>query len=266
MEPFFFGPPERRLFGCYHPPAATPPAEVGFVYCSPVDHDYVRFHRAGLGLCRTLAKKGIAALRCDLFGTGDSAGLSEQCLGLAGWMDDVRMAVEELRRRRGNVRICLFGIRLSGSLAIMASANHLDIDSVVLWDPVYDGQAYLDELSALHREMVLTTHVVENEGDPPGQIERLGWRLSDALVAEIAGTLRLEAFGRKPARKVLIIATKPRVSQLPLVRHLSDRGVDVTSLSQPSPELWTWTEDFGAILVPQVTLRSIATWVEQVYG
>ena len=39
------------------------------------------------------------------------------------------------------------------SLAMMAGAERGDIEDMVLWDPIVDGSAYLDEMAALHQDL-----------------------------------------------------------------------------------------------------------------
>jgi alpha-beta hydrolase superfamily lysophospholipase len=142
--PFFFGP-DAGLFGMYHAPAV--PARRAMLMCAPLGQDLIRCHRLYRQLAQSLAEEGVAVLRFDYHGTGDSAGDSaevdwEQC------MRDAATASAELRRRAGVDRVIAFGARLGGSVAL-AAAEQARFTEVIAWDPVLDGDRYVAELDAM---------------------------------------------------------------------------------------------------------------------
>src|SRR4051812_29243924 len=109
--PLFFGPAPRSLFGWYHAPAG-PRRAVGVVVCNPIGDDYTRAHRPLRHLAERLARAGVAVLRFDFHGTGDSSGDERDPARVATWVDDIDLAADELRRRSGCTAICLAGLRL----------------------------------------------------------------------------------------------------------------------------------------------------------
>ena len=70
--PLFFGAASRSLFGWYHAPA-EPRRATGVVICNPIGDDDVRAHRPLRHLAERLARAGLAVLRFDFDGTGDSS-------------------------------------------------------------------------------------------------------------------------------------------------------------------------------------------------
>jgi alpha-beta hydrolase superfamily lysophospholipase len=142
--PFFFGP-DTGLFGMYHAPSF--PARRAMLMCPPLGQDLIRCHRLYRQLAQSLAEEGMAVLRFDYYGTGDSAGNSaevewERCVS------DATTAAAELRRRAGVDRIVAFGARLGGSVALTA-AERARFSEVIAWDPVLDGDRYVAELDAM---------------------------------------------------------------------------------------------------------------------
>ncbi|APG05418.1 hypothetical protein BJI69_16900 [Luteibacter rhizovicinus DSM 16549] len=142
--PFFFGP-DAGLFGMYHTPSV--PARRAILMCPPLGQDLIRCHRLYRQLAQSLAEQGMAVLRFDYNGTGDSAGDSaevdwERCVS------DAAMAAAELRRRAGVDRIVAFGARLGGSVALSAAAQ-ARFSEVIAWDPVLDGDQYVAALDAM---------------------------------------------------------------------------------------------------------------------
>lgn len=142
--PFFFGADEG-LFGMYHAPSL--PARRALLMCPPLGQDLIRCHRLYRQLAQALAAQGVAVLRFDYHGTGDSAGGSAE----VDWdrcVDDTVVAVAELRQRAGVDRVLAFGARLGGSVA-MAAAGRARFAEVIAWDPVLDGEAYVHALDAM---------------------------------------------------------------------------------------------------------------------
>ena len=135
MKPFYFGSQEKPLFGCYHAPQAGPTRDCGVVLCHSMGNEYIRFHRAYRQLAIHLSNVGFPVLRFDFYGCGDSSSGCEQGQ-LRQWLTDISTAIDEIRRRCGLTKICLVGLRLGGSLAMLAGAARGDINGMVLWDPV----------------------------------------------------------------------------------------------------------------------------------
>jgi pimeloyl-ACP methyl ester carboxylesterase len=142
--PFFFGP-EQGLFGLFH--ASAKPARKAVLLCPPWGQDQIRCHRLYRQLAQALATEGVAALRFDYYGTGDSAGGSVDMDWLR-CLADTATAANELRARAGVDRVLAFGARLGGSIAL-ASAEQARFDGIVAWDPVLDGRAYVAHLDAM---------------------------------------------------------------------------------------------------------------------
>jgi pimeloyl-ACP methyl ester carboxylesterase len=148
--PFYFGP-ERALFGLFH--ASGTSARKVVLLCPPLGQDQIRCHRLYRQLAQALAAEGIAVLRFDYYGTGDSAGDSvdmdwQRCLS------DIAAAADELRARSGVDRVFAFGARLGGSMALAAAAQ-ARLAGIVAWDPVLDGRAYVEQLDDMQSALCL---------------------------------------------------------------------------------------------------------------
>lgn len=143
-EMLFFASPNGRLFGVLHEPA-DPDVETGFVFCHPFAEEKLWTHRVYVTFARSLAAKGIAVLRFDHFGHGDSDG-EHPNLSMATMNSDIHTACAELRSRHPSLaRLVLLGLRLGASNAIRAAAA-CRADAVVAWEPIIDGPHYAQEL------------------------------------------------------------------------------------------------------------------------
>ena len=100
-------------------------------------------------LSRELAARGIASLRFDFRGSGDSAGDFEQMTVRSELLD----ALEALKflgrhKRINSRRVALVGMSLGGAIAAHVVARESSrIKSLVLWAPVAEGAKVLDGLS-----------------------------------------------------------------------------------------------------------------------
>lgn len=263
-ETCFFGPAERQLVGCHHPPRPDRDRGCGVVLIHSLGEEYVKFHRALRQLAVLLSQAGFSVLRFDLSCSGDSwGGCEEGEVDL--WLQDIEDAVCELQRSHDPRRLCLIGLRLGGALAVRAGMDRGDVDTLVLWDPVVDGKAYLSELASLHASMLSYAHVKPDPSPAGGEYsEILGHPLSTTTRTSVAA-VDLLALEERPARSVLVVESNPRVPQHDLTRHLEHLHVDVAYRSLPAPEIWAWLEDFGKVLVPHRVLQTVVSWMDEVH-
>ncbi|MBC8427807.1 alpha/beta hydrolase [bacterium] len=234
------------------------------VFCYPLGEEYIRFHRVYRQLALRLSNVGFPVLRFDFYGCGDSSGDCEQGQ-ISQWLTDISTAIGEIRRRSGVMKICLFGLRLGGALSMMVGAMRGDIDSIVLWDAVISGQAYVEKLTASHQEMLRKAHVNPRRNTTDEKhTEILGFPLTDSMLTELEN-VDLLAIQQKPANNILVIESNEEVNQERLGEHLKSIGAHVAYQHLPSPQLWDWIEDFGRILVPHQILQSVVSWISEVY-
>ena len=145
--PLFLGPRSHRRFAVWQP--ARGPARAALVLCPPWFHEYTRSYRLWSLLAVRLADIGIASLRLDYYGCGDSDGDDED-FSLAGACADVDLALSELRARLPGVPRIVCGVRAGAWPAWTAAAR--GADHLWLWQPIRNGAAYLAALRRLDAE------------------------------------------------------------------------------------------------------------------
>ncbi|HEY0179321.1 MAG TPA: hypothetical protein VGC30_06790 [Dokdonella sp.] len=142
FEAGFIGAPSRRLFAVRR---AGPAPAAAFVLCPPFFHEQFLSYRLLSLTAARLAARGIASLRFDYFGSGDSWG-SEADFSLAGAIADTETALAELAARLPGVPLRLLGARAGAWPAATVAARHgLPL---WLWQPLPDGAEWLRELDA----------------------------------------------------------------------------------------------------------------------
>ncbi len=222
--PLYFGT-NRELFGLFHP--AAMPVRKAVLLCPPLGQDQIRCHRLYRQLAHALVAEGIAVLRFDYYGTGDSAGAS----GEVDWdrcVADTVAAADELRRRSSIGHIVAFGARLGGSIAVASAEAHFA--GLVAWDPVLDGGAYVARLEAMQAALALDTQrFIKPRAASDVAAQWLGFAISDRLRQQLIN-LRLEP----PSAPILVLNSLSAVST-PGWQCLGADETVVRSLRPPTP-------------------------------
>ena len=258
-QPIHFGAPGRPLFGFYHPPKEGLWRGAGVVLCNPIGTDQTRSDRTYRHLAERLSAVGFACLRFDLFSTGDSGG-DEFFPGIVrAWVDDVRVAIDELRARSGAGSIALLGLRLGATLAFMHAAERGDVDSLVLWNPCVSGAAFVSEITKLHRLYLRIEPQMAGAPPPPGDGEEaLGCFLPRGLIEELSYVDMLQVT-RRPARRTLVIDGGIPPGQAPLLARLRDLGAAPELELHPGHK-FLFTVSHRSV-VPDAPIDAVVAWL-----
>lgn len=155
--PFFFTRDDARLFGLLHRPESGA-ARTGFVLSHPFAEEKLWSHRTFVSAARALAAAGHPVLRFDYTGAGDSSGFAPDT-SLETHLADLAAATRALAERvPGLERIGLVGLRFGATLAALTMERAVDASAgaaypaalrggpLVLWDPILDGTAWLQDV------------------------------------------------------------------------------------------------------------------------
>lgn len=132
----------------------------------PFGEEKLWSHRVFVSFARELALRGHPVLRFDYSGTGDSSGELRDS-SIESHIDDLQAAIVHLRSHvSATCRVGAIGLRLGASIVALAAERgpYRGIDGpLVLWDPVVNGDAYLQELlrSHLSTQLAVYGRVVE---------------------------------------------------------------------------------------------------------
>jgi hypothetical protein len=145
---------------------------------------------------------------------------------------------------------------------MMVAAERGDIQGIVLWDPVFSGMAYIEELAALHQERArhsLGKATQRTMTERPTEI--LGFPLTGLMRADLQ---KIEVFSirKKPANDILIMGSGEEAMQGRLKDHLKRLGARVEHQHLPSPKIWIAK---NKTVVPNESLKAVVSWISRVY-
>jgi len=255
--PVWFGAAGRPLFGWLHVPDDSR-ARAGVVLCPPFGQEYMGTHVAFRLLAERIGAAGVAVLRLDYDGTGDSAGCMLDGDRLEAWLSSISAAVTHMRGL-GLARVLLVGMRLGATMAAAVASRDGGIDGLVLWDPCRSGRSFLRQQRAL---AAIGFGDGEGTGPADGAVDGPAWMYSAATAAELA-ELDILTLEGPLAPRVLVLTRADRAPDTRLRHRLSSSEVE-------------WGEAVGQAglvdappssnEVPELALRTVSAWVAAVAG
>jgi dienelactone hydrolase len=131
-----------RLFGMLHLPEGTPPFPALSLF-----HGFggtrIEPHRLFVKTSRWLAREGIASLRLDFRGSGESEG-DFKSMTLSGEIQDAKAALNFLRAQTEvkSDRLGVLGLSMGGYVAASVAAQDPTLKALVLWSASARGATY----------------------------------------------------------------------------------------------------------------------------
>lgn len=230
--------------------------------CNPFGEEANRAHRSYRVLATQLERAGYASLRFDYSGTGDSLGDSADA-SVAAWVADIASAADRLRAASGAQRIAVVGLRLGGTLAMLASAGALRLRHLLLWDPVVDGAAYLRELADAHRAYMKSEY---GEGRPDRlrvidgvPDEALGAPIGPRLGAELAA---IDLAGVAPGAEHVTVVTTRMTPELERLRPALPASAKWLELAESAA--WNSDAALNAMTVPMDIVQALVARIEEI--
>ena len=138
----------RRLFGFLHLPEKS---RAGVVFCHPFGDEKKCSHRVMVEAARALDADGVAVLRFDMTGCGDSEGGFRDAT-VVRWREDLAAAADLVCNRAGVNALGLLGLRLGASIAALAAADLPKLAFLALWEPIVSGRSAFE--ADLRRKLI----------------------------------------------------------------------------------------------------------------
>jgi len=244
----WFGTDDRPLAGRYHAPV-NGLARGAVVLCPAFGVEAAAAAPAMRELAERLVGEGLAVLRFDYYGTGDSAGDDVEDSRVEAWRSSIAEAVTYLRSR-GHPWIGAVGLRLGATLLAETLGGEVTTNAVVLWDPCLSGRSFL-------REQQLLLRVLSGEGELPDNESRYGpgvtysaataaalskISLKDALGQIVEPTLLITREAHREAGVLADSAARPGLTSREVSGQIELVGVEPAVAQVPVATLELMTE------------------------
>lgn len=168
----------QQVVGMFHQPMADGPVPAVLMLHGFTGSKH-EIRRLFVQQARALARKGIATLRIDFRGCGDSAGEFHE-MTVSGMCADARAAWDWLSRQPGidPARMGLHGMSLGGMIATLTCGAGLPARALVLWAPVTNPRRLVASRTSPDSQRQLSTE---------GIADLNGWAVGRAFVMEMMG-------------------------------------------------------------------------------
>jgi len=143
-------PDENSQGACYavlHEPQGQFLADFAVLFVNAWGQEYVRSHRGMRTLALNLQRQGIASLRFDYRGTGDSSG-SAEAFTVESAQQDIHTALGYLTEASGVSEVIVFSLRLGSLLALSTLADDHRVRRFLCWDPLLTGTQFIQQVQA----------------------------------------------------------------------------------------------------------------------
>lgn len=256
MTPFYFGDSKKQLYGVYHSSTAYTQNNEAVLICYPLWREYFRTHRAITQLANKLADSGFPVLRFDYYATGDSAGNTDECR-LEQWLQDTETAISELKDLSAAGKVSIIGLRFGAALAALIS-QRIQINKLVLWDPVVNGKSYIQNMKEMHNANV-KRHLQEVR-QPIQKLllndnEYFGFRLPNTILTSISEVDLLKT--RLKANYAYLCVTEEKPEFRELFDYLSEQNIKSAYKFVESSVAWDSIAALEVVHIPPAIIQGI---------
>lgn len=233
----------------------------GVVLCNAFGHEGVWSNTGMRKLAENFSARGVAALRFDYRGTGDSIGVDGARDQLDTSVADVLAAIAQLKRETGATHITLCGFRLGAAFALLAS-RVAPVDQLVLLAPVVNGRSYVRELTVVRKtwfdQLAESVRAAHDESAPLNVLGQVYSREFHAALSTLDPARALSTATVRPASRALIFDLRPNASE-PLRTNLGALGVEAES--RPFEGYGAFLQEPAFSEIPVSVFTAAAEWV-----
>lgn len=228
------------------------PGSTGVVICPPFGQEHVLAYRTERLLAARLSEHGVASVRYDHPGSGDSVvGPTADA-----HREGARLAAEALRTA-GCTRIVYVGLASGALVAAAAADEDPEAAGLVLWDPPRSGRSWLRAARALAAVSVAGAAARAGAAvatSPDGTVTIVGADLPPEQAAAVGGL----TYPTGPAHRMPVLVALRRDADQRLPTGYERAGVDIVTVD--GHEGLLGVSSLSA-RIPAESVRTVGEWV-----
>ena len=261
MKPFQFGHPDKPLYGVYQPPFSDSTQNRCVLLCLPIALEQQQSQWALKQLTIRLSRLGYHSLRFDYFATGNSSGATDES-NTQQWLEDINLAAQELLNKSGeNAKLTIIGLRFGATLAALA-AEKLQVENLILWDPIVNGTQYLNDLNLVHKAKLKSLGRLNEFDDNRQPYDLMGFVFPKQLLTDIQ---KIDLIKHKldHGKKLIIFVDKSKPIQQKLLETLDEKQINYNK--QVLEDIYNWQdiETIESSLLPNMTIKTICALLRE---
>ena len=259
IEAYYFGEEDKKLFGLYYCPIKESTKQIGVIFLNPIGREYIKMQRGLNYLAKNLSSIGIHVLRFDYYGTGDSYGQTYEC-NLSYWLDNINVAIKEMKAGLNLDTLILIGWNLGASLAVMGS-NSFEENGLILINPVVSGEKYIKSIVKTHNDWINGSYTKKKK-ENANEFEYLGFVYSKDFIDEIS---RIDLNTIIPKQNLLVI-NEPKQDNPDLKYfHDSNSNNPLFTFAEFTKDanIWKFQENEK---LPFESFELIGNWINKMYS
>lgn len=188
---FFKNIKQKNLFGVLYIPESYL-LNKGIIICQPIGEERNKTRRVFVNFAKLLCSAGYHVFLFDYYGEGNSEGDFEEAT-IETRISDILIAIKFLLQETNVITVGLIGLRLGATLAILAAKEEKNVDVVILWNPVVNGNEYFKEWlkfnltsqMSIYKEIMFNRNQLENKLINGESIEIEGQIITNKLYEQL---------------------------------------------------------------------------------
>jgi len=251
---FYLKTSKESIFAWQHMPKTKKIKNKIIIICPAIGYEHKQAYRSLRKLADYLCSEGFIVFRFDYHGMGNSSGsiLSDNSLQI--WKDDIKTLSNEVAQKYPELKQCLIGFRLGGTLAALVENIEI-VDTLVLWEPIIKGRPYIRELEAIS---LLSS---EQTTIPQDYLEAAGFTLSMHTTDQLKSLNLIKDNHLSSNNKVLHLINSDKKVNHDFAAQLHDQNIDIqVHLIDDYHDMMA---EAHISKIPFATIKNISQWVKQ---
>lgn len=256
----FFTPTDNGRLATYHYQTNAMKSKMrAILICNPIGQEYIRFYKGLTNLALDLQSEGFETFRFDYSGTGDSEGELTGIISIETWETNIKNIIQDIKDGTEVEKITIIAVRIGAMLSLQTWNDDM-VDSIILWNPIFDGEKYLEEMDKVNSTFYSGSFAKQNDNSE--YFESFGFRFHFKLI-EMIKSKQLNNIPNN--KKIYWLDDQERNSEFKNKNKLQSLNPDFIEEFTANSNFWKKSEnEADKAIVPRKEIELIKEWILQI--